>query len=162
MEVIGGVLRIPPGNAAFACCWGNLSLTVRARCLGNGFLSIGYRGGDMGGYGVDFGDAEVSLNRLFYGKEVELASTPITVPAGTWVTIQIIAVGNSHTVRLDGKTVLEIDDLNPFPPSMIALTNPGFDGATGEFDDLRVVGDNELEVAPNIRLSEAPEPPSDQ
>jgi hypothetical protein len=147
-RVFDGVLRMEPGNGAFiGCCWGNVSLTVRARRLGNGSLSISYRAGDMGAYGVEFGDTGVSLTRTFYGNTVELASAPVIVLAGTWVTIHVTAIGDSHIISLDGKTILNVRDPNPFPPSMIGLINVGSEGATGEFDDLRVVGDSKLEVA---------------
>ena len=147
--VINGVLRMGPGTGAFiGCCWGNISLTVRARRLGNGYLSVGYRSGDMGGYGVHFGDNGVSLSRFFYGKDVELASTPIKIPAGTWVTIHVSAIGDTHFVSLDGETILVVYDANPFPPTGIGLVNDGTEGATAEFDDLIVLGDSDLEVAP--------------
>jgi hypothetical protein len=86
-----------------------------------------------------------------------LASTPRIVPAGTWVTVHITAIGDTHVVSLDGKTVLEVHDSNPFPPSMIALINEGIEGATGEFDNLRVIGDSKLEVT-----ADQPPAPSDQ
>ena len=157
-RVFDGVLRMEPGNGAFTgCCWGNISLTVSARRLGNGFLSISYRAGDMGAYIVELGDHGVTLARAYYGDKVVLASTPVTVPAGTWVTVHITAIGNSHIISLDGKTVLEVQDSNPFPPSMIALVNEGTEGATGEFDNLRVIGDSELEVT-----ADHPPAPSDQ
>jgi hypothetical protein len=157
VRVINGVLRVEPGNGAFiGCCWGNLSLTVRARRLGNGFLSISYRAGDMGAYNVEFGDTGVSLARLVYGNTLELASAPVVIPAGAWVTLHVTAIGNSHTISLNGKVILEINDPNPFPPNMIGLINEGLEGATGEFDDLRVIGDSRLEVAPNMPPSDAP------
>ena len=90
----------------------------------------------------------VFLTRFYYGNSVELASVPVDVPAGVWVTIHVTAIGDFHSVSLDGKTILEVRDPNPFPPTGIGLTNDGTEGATGEFDDLIVLGDNALEVAP--------------
>jgi hypothetical protein len=40
---------------------------------------------------------------------------------------------------------------------MIALINEGIEGATGEFDNLRVIGDSKLEVT-----ADQPPAPSDQ
>lgn len=155
-----GVLRVGPGEGAFiGYDWGNVSLSVRARRRGNGALTIRYRAGNGGGYDVHFGDLEVSLTRFVGENTVELASVPVSVPDGVWVTVHVMAVGNFHAVSLDGKTILKYDDPNPFSTSMIGLLNIGPGRPTGEFDDLKIHGDSNPEVVVDLPLgAEEPSP----
>jgi hypothetical protein len=159
-SVSEGVLRMEPGAYAFTNYgWGNVSLTVRARRWGKGALTISYRAGDKGSYNVRFGDLSVSLIRVIDRNTVELVSVPVSVPAGVWVTVHVMAIGNLHAVSLDGKTILKYDDPNPFPTTMIGLLNNGPGQPTGEFDELQISGDSNLEVVADLLPStENPSP----
>ncbi len=159
VKVTRGALQVEPGGGAFVSYdWGNVSFSVRARRWGNGALTLRYRAGDGGGYDVRFGDLEVSLTRFVGDDVVELASVPVSIPAGVWVTVHVIAVGNFHAVTLDGKTILKCDDPNPFSTHMIGLLNIGPGWPTGEFDDLEILGDSNPEVV--VARSPTPEIPS--
>lgn len=158
-RVVNGVLRLEPeGRSLIGYEWGNVSISVRARRWGNGSLTIKYRAGDSGSYDVHFGDLGVSLTRSIDGTTVELSSAPVSVPAGVWVTVHVIAVGNYHAVSLDGEMILEFSDPNPFRSSMIGLLNIGPGNASGEFDDLKVTGNSNPEVM--IELPPGAEKPS--
>jgi hypothetical protein len=111
----------------------------------------------MGLCDVAFGDTGVSLARVLKGNTVELAPLPVIVPAGTRVTIQVIAPEDSHTVSLNGEVTLEVNDPNPFPPSLIGLVNEWSEGPTGESDDLRVVAHSRLKVVPNVPVLDTPD-----
>ncbi|MBN1428899.1 MAG: hypothetical protein JXB07_10985 [Anaerolineae bacterium] len=142
VRVVNQVLRIEPGNAAFyPKSLGNLSLTIRARRLGNGALSVNYCAGDQGAYIFRFGDDSIVLIREQAAREEKLAAAPISIPPNTWVTVHIIYTEGNHVISLDGKRVLLAYDSHLLPPSGIFLVNTGEEGAVGEFDDLEMRGD---------------------
>jgi len=140
-QVVNQVLRIEPGNAIFYPPMGNLSLTVRARLLGRGALSISYCAGEQGSYVFRFGSEFIVLVRDHEAHEEELAAAPISIPPNTWVTVHIIYTEGNHVISLDGRRVLFAYDPHLRPPGGIVLSNPAGEGAAGEFDDLEVRGD---------------------
>jgi len=138
-RVVNQVLRIEPGNATFyPKSLGNFSLTIRARRLGNGTLSITYCAGDQGSYVFQFGDASIVLIREQAAREEEIAAAPISIPAATWVTIHIIHTEGNHVINLDGKQALIAYDPHPLPPGGLFLASIKKQEAVGEFDDLEV------------------------
>ncbi len=135
VSVVDGVLRVESDGFAFhSGQWPDLTLSLRARRTGAGFLTIRYSVSDTGAYNFGFGDKGMALLRNEGGTGTELAAAPVLIPADQWVQVSITVVGGVHTISLDGQTVLTATASQPLPPGGIALQAGG--SATGEFDDL--------------------------
>jgi photosystem II stability/assembly factor-like uncharacterized protein len=142
VSVVQGVLRVESEGFAFhGGQWRELTLSVRARRTGGGYLGIRYSVTDSGAYFFGFGDQQLGLVRDAAGALTELAVNPQPLPADEWVLVEIMVTGNTHTIRLNGQTVLTVADPDPLPPGGVVLTAQG--GAIGEFDDLHVIPGSE-------------------
>ncbi len=139
-QAIDGALRIQPGGFAayLGAAWEDLTLTVRARQIGEGGLLVIYRNTDTGGYGVQLEPGVLLLLRRegINGAISELGAAPLAVPLEEWLQIGITVQANTHTILINGQPALTASDPNPLPPGGISLRVIG--NATGEFDDLVV------------------------
>ena len=115
VAVVDGALRIEPNNYALLLGygWEDFSLSVRALRSGDGFLVVSYRATDQGAYTLGFGDEYMALGREEGGASTELTRAPVAAPADTWVQLGITVTGGSHTITLDGQTVLTANDPQP-------------------------------------------------
>jgi photosystem II stability/assembly factor-like uncharacterized protein len=134
-KVVDDVLHIDPGGYVLHSGeWGDLNLTVRASLVGEGFVVVSYRVTEIGDYSIRISADEITLYK---------AGEPITqkmmayIPPGEWFWINVVAVGDSHEISLNGQLVLKVPDPDPLPPGGVGLSVQG--QAKGEFDDLTLV-----------------------
>lgn len=136
-SVSEGVLHLNPWGFAFrGSRWSDLALSLRARRMGDGDLTIQYRATDTGSYVFSFGNESVTLQREKAGAFIELATAPVPTPEMEWVQVGITVAGDTHTLTLDGVAVLSATDHTDLPPGGVILRAGGT--AVGEFDDLSV------------------------
>ena len=150
---VDGVLHIGPGGSAFHDGkWGDMTLSVRIRRSGEGFIKIRYCVSDSGDYSVLLEPGSVTLVRA---NVEELATGPALFPPGEWVQVVVMVSGGTHQVTLNGQVVLTATDPNPLQPGGIAFYVQG--EAVGEFSDLSVTAGGVAEV-PTPVPSRVPSP----
>jgi hypothetical protein len=161
-EVVDGVLHIErEGYALYGGEWGDLNLHVRANLAGEGLVVVSYRVSEVGDYSIHIGMDEITLHKA----RVPVAQEPIEqIPSEEWFSLELIAMGETHEIMLNGQLALIFADAEPLPPGGIALTVVG--EALGNFDDLSLFSLGETpppEPAPTEELAapqEAGEAPS--
>jgi photosystem II stability/assembly factor-like uncharacterized protein len=141
--VIDGVLRIKPGGFAFhPARWGDISLAVHVRLLGEGELLIRYRWSEDANYSVRLRPHGVTVQRQLLGPPTDLGSATASIPPGEWVEMTVTVTGRTHQVTMNGSPLLTATDPDPLPEGGIGLLVEG--EAAGEFDDLEVVTGGEV------------------
>jgi hypothetical protein len=135
-SVIAGELVLPPG--AFAVrggAWTNITLTGLS-FTGQGELSVNYAMSDRGQYGLHLLDDRIwTLERA----GTELAAMPGTkIDSGSPVDVSIEFVDGTHTVSVNGATVLTVTDPDPLPAGSVGLFSGG--ERTVTLDEMALVG----------------------
>ena len=109
----------------------------------------------VSGYSVHYdtkNDQIILTRRQFGARRVELArQRRVVMDAGTWYTADTSVIGGTITVRLDGKTVMEVADAEP-----LAAGIPGLYTSQGkiDFSDFSVDGTpSELSTPWRIRMT---------
>jgi hypothetical protein len=145
--IVDGVLQMKPGaNALLSDRLRNLSFFIRVRFPVDGHATISYRLSDMGNYAILLEEKGVSLTRTANGTSSVVARSLVPVHARTWITVHVIAIDNRHEISVDDTPILDVIDINPFPPGGIALGYTGSTEGIGEYDDLQIRGDRDLSV----------------
>jgi len=155
-NVVDGVLHIDQsGYVLHSGGWGDLNLAVRASLVGEGFVAVSYRATEIGDYSIHISENEITL---YKAGEAIAQETMAYIPPGEWFWINVIAIGDSHEISLNGQLVLRFLDPDPLPPGGVALAVQG--QAKGQFDDLSLVSLGE-ELQPE-ESGASQEPPSAQ
>ncbi|MBI3962407.1 MAG: hypothetical protein HY335_06630 [Deinococcus sp.] len=90
--VVAGTLRIEPGGFVVRDGqWGDLTLTMRVRRLGEAHLLIHYRASTAGSYVLRLGPGFMELHREAPGGAVALAFVPVSIPPQQWVQLRVSA-----------------------------------------------------------------------
>ena len=161
--VVDGVLHIEPDGFAFhPARWGDMSLAVRARCLGDGELLIRYRWSEDANYTVRLSPGLVTVQRQLLGSPTDLRTATAPIETGEWVEVTVTVTGATHQVSLNGSPVLTATDPDPLPEGGVGFAVQG--EAVGEFDDLEVAAGGQMpppgEVTPMPEPTSGTEPPA--
>lgn len=140
VDITDGVLRVAPGSMAVAPgTWGDLDLQVSIRSQEPGEVFIHYHLGEQGRHTAILLPGEVILEHERSGAVEPVASAGYEgLPAGEWADLRITASGTHHTVSLDGRQLLDVED--PEGPTTGALGFSVDGGQPVEFDDVVVAG----------------------
>jgi photosystem II stability/assembly factor-like uncharacterized protein len=154
VSVVDGVLHIEPdGFAARPGAWGDMTLTVRARVLGEGELAIHFLATDAGEclvfLGLDSVRSECTTPQGGGGGGG--GGSAVLVP-GEWAEIRLTVEGGQYEVALNGEPAMS-GDTETMPPGAVILS---VGGAAGEFDNLVVVAEGA--APPPESGGAAPEP----
>jgi photosystem II stability/assembly factor-like uncharacterized protein len=140
--VVDGALHLGPDGFAFhPARWSDMTLVVRARCLGEGELLIRYRWSEDANYLLRLRPERVTLERQLLGPPEVMGEAQASIPPGDWVELGLTVTGSTHQVALNGSPVLTIADSAPLPEGGIGFLVEG--ETTGEFDDLVVAFDDQ-------------------
>lgn len=132
-----GTLKVSDGGFAFhGGFWHDLNLTIQMNHPGTGEVSILYRESDAGSYELRIGPDHIALTRHKGAEAEEIIAGPNPGPFGDWITVDIIAIGDSHTINLNGNQVLAVNDAATLTAGGISLRYNG-EGAVA-FDDLTI------------------------
>jgi uncharacterized protein (TIGR03382 family) len=161
--VVDGALHIEPGGFAFhPARWSDMTLVVRARCLGDGELLVRYRWSEDANYAVRLSPGLVAVQRQLLGSATDLGTTTAPIQAGEWVEVTVTVNAGTHQVTINGSPVLTATDPDPLPEGGIGFAVLG--EATGEFDDLEVAAGGQMpppvEVTPTPKPTPATKPPA--
>jgi len=141
---------------AYSDC--TVTVRFRAHDSGTGVKAAGLilRSQDsLSGYSVHYdtkNDQIILTRRQFGVRRVELArQRRVPMDTGTWYTAETAVAGDTITVRLNGKTIMEVDDPGPLPVGVSGLyTSQG----KIDFADLSVRGTaSELSTPWRIRMT---------
>ena len=112
VEVVNGVLRIGTnGYALRGGEWGDLNLIVRGRLEGEGLAAIGYRVSDFGEYAIHISTNEITLLRAGEPIAQEMIET---IPPEEWFFVEMMVMGESHEIYLNGQPVIHAVDPDHF------------------------------------------------
>ena len=147
---------------AYSDC--TVAVRFRAHDVGKGVKAAGLilRSRDsVSGYHVHYDtkyDQIILSRRQFAVERVELARRRVTMDAGTWYTAEVSLKGSMITVRLDGKTIMEVDDPEPLGAGV-----PGLYTGQGKIDfaDFSVTG-TAVEVSAPKWIKVTRDAPKDQ
>ncbi|MGB3905835.1 MAG: family 16 glycoside hydrolase, partial [Anaerolineae bacterium] len=155
--VVDGALHVGPDGFAFhPARWSDMSLVVRARCLGEGELLIRYCWSEDANYSVRLRPDRVAVQRQLLGPPEDLGGAPASIPPGEWVEVTVTVAGDTHHVALNGSLVLTATDPDPLPEGGVGFTVEG--EAAGEFDSLQVTAGGQ--APPPAEDTPRPEPTS--
>jgi len=158
--VSDGTLKVSNRGFAFhGGLWHDLNLTIRMNHPGTGAGGIHYRESDTGSYVVRFEPDFIALTRHRGADIEEIIAGPNPGPFEEWVTVNIIATGDSHIISLNGSQVLAANDAATLPPGGIGMRYEG-EGAVA-FDDLTLTtsGTSPDEVKEPPPVGESPQQP---
>jgi len=155
--VVDGALHIGPDGFAFhPARWSDMSLVVRARCLGEGELLIRYCWSEDANYSVRLRPDRVAVQRQLLGAPEDLGGAPASIPPGEWVEVTVTVTGGTQHVTLNGSPVLTATDPDPLPEGGLGFLVQG--EAAGEFDSLEVTAGGQ--APPPAEATPIPEPTS--
>lgn len=139
VSVADGQLVLPPGTFAVrGGAWTGISLTGLS-FTGEGELTVNYGMGDQGQYGLHLIDDRIwALER----DGTELGAVPGSkIESGSQFDVTIEFVDGTHTVAVDGATVLTAPDSDPLPAGAVGLFSGG--ERTVTLDGLTLTGSGE-------------------
>ncbi len=159
--VVNGALRIEPDGFAFhPARWSDMSLVVRARCLGDAELLIRYCWSEDANYSVRLRPDRVAVQRQLLGPPEDLGVATAEIAPGEWVEVTVTVTGGTHQVALNGAPVLTATDPDPLPEGGVGFLVQG--EVAGEFDSLEVAADGQapspVEVTPRAEPTSVTEP----
>jgi len=138
VAVVDGLLRMEGAGFAFhGGEWADLVLRVRIRLTGDSSLVLSFRASDGRANHLVIGPGFLTLQREQDGGVSEIATAvPVAVPTDQWFEVGITALGDAHTIALNGDPVLDAREEDALPPGGIGLEVLG---GTVEIDDLSVL-----------------------
>jgi len=153
--VVGGALHIGPDGFAFhPARWGDMSLAVRVRLLGEGELLIRYRWSEDANYSVRLRPDRVAVQRQLLGPPEDLGTATAVIPTGEWVEVRVTVTGGEHLLALNGSPLLTVIDSDPLPEGGVGFLVQG--EAAGEFDSLEVAAGGQAPPPAEATLTSEP------
>ena len=135
--VTEGVLRIGPAQfAARPGAWQDYTLSLKLRYTGEGESNINYRATDQGSYLLILGQGTVTLLKAAPQSEAQELGRAETGAVNTsdWISVQIVLAGGTHTISINGETLINATDSDPLGPGGVVFLSLG--QRTTELDDV--------------------------
>jgi len=107
--------------------------------LWRGELAINYREHLESGYGLLLVGEDLVLERHVYGEGRELANARLALSDGQWHTLDIDGDGGHLQVLVDGDSVLDVTDEDPWLSGSFGFHLMGDENARADFDDIQVL-----------------------
>lgn len=122
-----GTLRINPGNMAFHIgAWQEITLQFQIKYSDPSEVVIHYYASELGNYHLHILPDLLVLMRGQPEQEQELGVVEgFQIARDQWVSMQIQVQHGSHTVQVDGQTVMTAQDDNPLPGGGVGFTVHG-------------------------------------
>lgn len=148
LRVSSQVVFLPKIPSVGGLTWTDYSVKLRTRLIGGPtepVSSIYFRiGADGSAYRLQLGFNSLDLLKMDVSQNQYPTLAHYAVPGGTqldhWYQLEILAVGTTITVQLDGTQVIETTDQNkPFSNGGVSLyVGSGLGAATVDFDDIEI------------------------
>jgi hypothetical protein len=135
--VTDGVLRIGPTQfAAPMGGWQDFTLTFKLRYSGEGETHVNYRTSEQGSYLLILNPEGIRLIKTIpQGEHEELAqANSDELNTSDWINVQIVLADNTHTISINGESLIKVTDTAPLNPGGLVFVSVG--QRTTDLDDV--------------------------